>query len=127
METRGRRDGNGNHKNTKRKAWMDDREHIITIKQINRKGMDGCACCLGFRPPPQAVDIRAQSVAFPAISCGIYGYPVSSASQIAMRTVKTFLLGSPEAKEPNGATERGCLARVRVKQALTDKPRIDRL
>jgi len=34
---------------------------------------------------------RLQSIAFPAISCGIYGYPIDAASQIAVRTVKEFL------------------------------------
>lgn len=34
-------------------------------------------------------DVR--SIAFPAISCGIYGYPVPAAAQIAVRTVAEFL------------------------------------
>jgi O-acetyl-ADP-ribose deacetylase (regulator of RNase III) len=34
-------------------------------------------------------DIR--SIAFPAISCGIYGYPVPAAAQIAIDTTTTFL------------------------------------
>jgi O-acetyl-ADP-ribose deacetylase len=32
-----------------------------------------------------------RSIAFPAISCGIYGYPVSEAACIAVRTVARFL------------------------------------
>jgi O-acetyl-ADP-ribose deacetylase len=32
-----------------------------------------------------------RSIAFPAISCGIYGYPVSEAACIAVRTVAGFL------------------------------------
>ena len=32
----------------------------------------------------------ARSVAFPAISCGAYGYPVLAASAIAVRTVRNF-------------------------------------
>lgn len=39
----------------------------------------------------QAVEYRANSIAFPAISCGIYGYPIAAASQIAMRTVTDFI------------------------------------
>jgi O-acetyl-ADP-ribose deacetylase (regulator of RNase III) len=31
------------------------------------------------------------SVAFPAISCGVYGYPVEEASRIAIDTVRDFL------------------------------------
>ncbi len=36
-----------------------------------------------------AHDIR--SIAFPAISCGIYGYPIPDAALIAVRTVRDFL------------------------------------
>jgi O-acetyl-ADP-ribose deacetylase len=32
-----------------------------------------------------------QSIAFPAISCGIYGYPIPEAARIAVRTVAEFL------------------------------------
>ena len=32
-----------------------------------------------------------KSIAFPAISCGAYGYPVSHAARIATRTVRAFL------------------------------------
>jgi len=34
-------------------------------------------------------DIR--SMAFPAISCGVYGYPVNQATEIALRETKAFL------------------------------------
>jgi len=33
----------------------------------------------------------ARTVAFPAISCGVYGFPPGPAAQIAVRTVNTFL------------------------------------
>ena len=32
-----------------------------------------------------------RSIAFPAISCGIYGYPIPGAASIAVRTVAEFL------------------------------------
>jgi O-acetyl-ADP-ribose deacetylase len=38
-----------------------------------------------------AVANGATSIAFPAISCGIYGYPIAEAARIAVRTVKEFL------------------------------------
>lgn len=33
----------------------------------------------------------AKSVAFPAISCGVYGYPIPEAARIAMKTAAEFL------------------------------------
>ena len=38
-----------------------------------------------------AVGHEIKSIAFPAISCGIYGYPIKEASQIAIETVSYFL------------------------------------
>lgn len=38
-----------------------------------------------------AVAHGVRSIAFPAISCGIYGYPVADAARIAVRAVKGFL------------------------------------
>jgi len=32
-----------------------------------------------------------RSIAFPAISCGVYGYPVERATQIAVREVRAFI------------------------------------
>jgi len=43
-----------------------------------------------------AVDHDCSTVAFPAISCGVYGYPVKLASVIAVREIKKFLARSPE-------------------------------
>lgn len=36
-----------------------------------------------------------ESIAFPAISTGVYGYPKPAAAQIAINTVMTFLSSSP--------------------------------
>jgi O-acetyl-ADP-ribose deacetylase len=38
-----------------------------------------------------AVESDCRTIAFPAISCGVYGYPLQEASRVAMQTVGTFL------------------------------------
>ena len=38
-----------------------------------------------------AEENRLKTVAFPAISCGVYGYPISEACDIAVRTCTDFL------------------------------------
>ncbi len=38
-----------------------------------------------------AVSCGARNLAFPAISCGVYGYPVSEAARVAVSAVKEFL------------------------------------
>ncbi len=38
-----------------------------------------------------AVEHGARTIAFPAISCGIYGYPLSAAAKIAVQEVADFL------------------------------------
>ena len=38
-----------------------------------------------------AADKRLATMAFPAISCGIYGYPLENAAAIAVREVSSFL------------------------------------
>jgi O-acetyl-ADP-ribose deacetylase (regulator of RNase III) len=40
---------------------------------------------------------RIESIAFPAISCGVYGYPIEQAVAIAVREVRDWLA---EAREP---------------------------
>jgi len=42
-----------------------------------------------------AVDNNDTSVAFPAISCGVYGYPINEACKIAVNTVCSFLSENP--------------------------------
>lgn len=43
-----------------------------------------------------AVEHGVRSIAFPAISCGIYGYPIDAATAIAVREVTSFLAsGAP--------------------------------
>jgi len=38
-----------------------------------------------------AVEHGARTIAFPAISCGVYGYPLDEAARIAVREVRAFL------------------------------------
>jgi O-acetyl-ADP-ribose deacetylase (regulator of RNase III) len=38
-----------------------------------------------------AVENGIKTIAFPAISCGAYGYPISEATQIAVETTRGFL------------------------------------
>lgn len=42
-----------------------------------------------------AADHRLKSIAFPAISTGIYGYPFDAAEKIALTTVREFLQNNP--------------------------------
>lgn len=46
-----------------------------------------------------AVDNNIESVAFPNISTGVYGYPKAEAAQIAIQTVKAFLETNSQPKE----------------------------
>ncbi len=39
-----------------------------------------------------ARDYRVESIAFPAISCGRYGYPLDQAAEIAIRTIKEMMI-----------------------------------
>jgi O-acetyl-ADP-ribose deacetylase (regulator of RNase III) len=43
-----------------------------------------------------AAERGAASIAFPAISCGIYGYPLEQAAAVAVREVAAFLEGAPD-------------------------------
>ena len=46
-----------------------------------------------------AVEYDLRTIAFPAISTGVYGFPVERAVQIAVRTVASFLSASPSIAE----------------------------
>jgi O-acetyl-ADP-ribose deacetylase (regulator of RNase III) len=38
-----------------------------------------------------AIRNKIQTIAFPAISCGAYGYPILKAAEVAMKTVRDFV------------------------------------
>jgi O-acetyl-ADP-ribose deacetylase (regulator of RNase III) len=44
----------------------------------------------------QAARLGATSVAFPAISCGIYGYPLDAAADVALGAVRAWLDAHPD-------------------------------
>jgi len=71
--------------------------HIIhAVGPVWRGGTDGEPRLLAgaYRSSLNlAREHRLRSIAFPAISCGVYGYPVSRAASIAVRTILVFLAG----------------------------------
>lgn len=44
----------------------------------------------------QAVVHECQCVAFPAISCGVYGYPMAEACEVSVWTIQGFLAANPD-------------------------------
>ena len=40
-----------------------------------------------------------ETIAFPAISCGVYGYPIPAATRIAVRQTAAFLAGAPSIRD----------------------------
>ena len=67
---------------------------IHTVGPIWRGGKHGEALILSncYRNSLQlAVENEIETIAFPAISCGAYGYPIEQAAQIALETTREFL------------------------------------
>jgi O-acetyl-ADP-ribose deacetylase (regulator of RNase III) len=46
-----------------------------------------------------AVENEIKTIAFPAISCGAYGYPIEEAARIAFKTTRDFLATNDEIKK----------------------------
>ena len=75
---------------------------IHTVGPVWRDGTNGepqlLASC--YRSCLQlAVENQIQTIAFPSISTGVYGYPIMQASQIAAREVRNFLVNTPLIKQ----------------------------
>ena len=69
---------------------------IHTVGPVWRGGGAGEAGLLGscYRSSlALAVDRGARSIAFPAISCGVFGYPLADACAVAVAATATFLDG----------------------------------
>lgn len=73
-------------------------KHVIhTVGPVWRGGQHGEAQLLAacYRNSLQlAVEHGLRSIAFPAISCGVYAYPISEACEIAVAEVRNFLAGN---------------------------------
>jgi O-acetyl-ADP-ribose deacetylase len=66
---------------------------VHTVGPVWRGGEQGEAELLAScyrRSLEEAVKVSAQTVAFPSISTGIFGYPIEVASEIAISTVRAF-------------------------------------
>lgn len=71
---------------------------IHTVGPIRRGGTHGESDLLRscYRASlALAVERGIRSIAFPAISCGVYGYPIDEAARIAVEEVQRFLEGRP--------------------------------
>ena len=81
------------------KGYRLPTRHVIhTVGPVWRGGTRGepdTACeLLSREPETRCRDTAYDSIAFPAISCGIYGYPIPAAARIAVRTVAGFVAGN---------------------------------
>ncbi|MFQ5805595.1 MAG: O-acetyl-ADP-ribose deacetylase [Phycisphaerae bacterium] len=73
-------------------------KHIIhTVGPVYRDGAHGEPALLAScyrRALEVGVENGCKTIAFPAISTGVYGYPFDEATEIALRTTAEFLRGS---------------------------------
>ena len=77
------------------KGYRLPARHVIhTVGPVWRGGSHGEAELLAscYRESLRlAVENVLRTIAFPAISCGVYGYPLNEAAKIAVREAKAFL------------------------------------
>ena len=77
--------------------------HVIhTVGPVYKTGKSGepekLAGCY-MRSLEIATAKGLKTLAFPAISCGVYGYPIRDASRLALRTVADYCEAHPEIEE----------------------------
>jgi O-acetyl-ADP-ribose deacetylase (regulator of RNase III) len=75
------------------------RNVIHAVGPIWRGGRDGEAGLLASAYRTSLDLARAEgarSVAFPAISCGVYGYPLDDAARVALTTIRSWLTSHPD-------------------------------
>ena len=77
--------------------------HVIhTVGPVYKSGKRGEAEKLTScyqRSLELATEKGLKTLAFPAISCGVYGYPIEDASRIALRTVADYCRAHPKIEE----------------------------
>jgi O-acetyl-ADP-ribose deacetylase (regulator of RNase III) len=75
---------------------------IHTVGLVWRGGGEGEPELLASayrRSLEEATKAGAKTVAFPAISTGVYGYPIEEAAKVAIATIKEFLTTHPQIEE----------------------------
>jgi O-acetyl-ADP-ribose deacetylase (regulator of RNase III) len=81
------------------KGYSLPAKHVIhTVGPVwhgGRQGEDKLLASCYRRSLEVAIENGLRTVAFPAISTGVYGFPVERATQIAVREVKQFLEAHP--------------------------------
>jgi O-acetyl-ADP-ribose deacetylase (regulator of RNase III) len=82
------------------KGYRLPAKHIIhTVGPVYENGLQGEAQALAscYRRSMQlATELGARTVAFPAISTGVYGYPLREAQEIAVKTIAAHPAPLPE-------------------------------
>ena len=75
---------------------------IHAVGPVYRGGRSGESDLLAgcYRTAMQlAADHALRTIAFPAISCGVYGYPLDEAARIALTTVRDALMRYPQIEQ----------------------------